>query len=509
MKQNVWKFGKQHKVTFIGTFLIGILTYFYTMSNHFLTFDSMWNLYSKQDMLSSGRPFLTYACRISSDYDLPAVNGILAIFYLALTAVVLVDIYKIKNAIIGMLMGGMLVTFPSVISSFCYAYTVDGYMLAVLLTTLALWCTERYSKGWIAGIFLSGFGIGIYQAYFSYLIVLCIVCVLLLVLEEEKLAQILKKIGAYAGMGAGGYLFYIASFRGMLAIKQTPLSGYQGTDQVLNFSLAGIPQGMKAAWTSFYQFARWGHAFTTTGAMKVLYFSILVVGVVLYMCAFLQKKRYGTPGHLVLTILCVIALPFGLCVFAILVPDVLIHMLMRFSWVVLFLFVLILLDRMELWGKWKSYQGLMQRVVQILFIAYIFEFAVMANIVAFNMEERYEKTYGLCLRILDRLEQQEEYETGMPVALLGGVLDAEYYPTTSITEEDLSAYFGAGGDLCINSTEKFAEFCKHYLNATITTIPAMEEERLTQTPEFVDMGKFPKETCIQQIEGVWVIKING
>ena len=73
----------QWKAAFSGTFLIGFLTYFYTMSHHFLTYDSMWNLYSAQDMITSGRQFLTYACRISSDYDLPALNGILAIFYLS------------------------------------------------------------------------------------------------------------------------------------------------------------------------------------------------------------------------------------------------------------------------------------------------------------------------------------------------------------------------------------------------------------------------------------------
>ena len=34
----------------------------------------------------------------------------------------------------------------------------------------------------------------------------------------------------------------------------------------------------------------------------------------------------------------------------------------------------------------------------------IFEFAVTANTVYFTLNERYEKTYGLCLRLVDRLE---------------------------------------------------------------------------------------------------------
>ena len=67
---------------FVSCMVIGLLTYGYLMSNHFLTHDSMWNLYSDQNMITSGRQFLQFACGISSYYDLPWFNGLLAIFYL-------------------------------------------------------------------------------------------------------------------------------------------------------------------------------------------------------------------------------------------------------------------------------------------------------------------------------------------------------------------------------------------------------------------------------------------
>ena len=139
----------------------------------------------------------------------------------------------------------------------------------------------------------------------------------------------------------------------------------------------------------------------------------------------------------------------------------------------------------------------------------IFQFGIVANIIAFNMNERYEKTYAICVRMVDRLEQTEGYETGTKVALLGGVLDASYYPDTDITQGDLVGYFGVSGTMCIGDTAKFAEFSEHYLNVTIKTIPLSEELQIAQTEEFAQMPKFPAEGSIGFIGDVLVIKWNG
>ena len=100
---------------FVSCMVIGLLTYGYLMSNHFLTHDSMWNLYSDQNMITSGRQFLQFACGISSYYDLPWFNGLLAIFYLAITSVLVVEGLGIRSHINAALSAGIIVTFPSVI----------------------------------------------------------------------------------------------------------------------------------------------------------------------------------------------------------------------------------------------------------------------------------------------------------------------------------------------------------------------------------------------------------
>lgn len=510
----------QWKSCFIWTCIIGFLTYFYTISHHFLSYDSVWNLYSDQDMISSGRPFLQYACQISSFYDLPAVNGFLAVFYLALTAVIIVEIFEIRSNWTAAVIGGFSVTFPSIIETFCHTYTVDGYMLAVLLITLAFFLTNRFRFGFIPGILLTAFSIGVYQAYFSYLIALCIIYLLVYLTECAQIKMILQKSARYLLMGVGGYALYLIGLRGMLLIKDAALSGYQGSDAVFSFSPQSLIENIPATIRSVFVLTAWGNVFTTTEPMKVAYIVLLLSAVILYICRFVQKKCYKSIFHVVFALALILVLPFGLNLITLMNPNVFYTLLMRYSWMTVFIFPAILSDRLLACGEQISVRSLrqekhrrfpliMRSLVSVFSAVMIFEFGIVANIVAFNMEERYEKSYALCIRLVDRLEQTPGYQTGMEVALLGGLPSQVSYPPTSVTTKDLSGYFGASGEVCFSSTERFATFCAHYLNVTITTISGEREIALVGTEEFQNMPHFPAEGSIRLIDGVWVIKINN
>lgn len=505
------KIKPQWKVAFIGTILIGLLTYAYTMSSHFLTYDSMWNLYSNQDMITSGRQFLMYACGISSYYDLPWLNGLLAVFYLAVTAVVVVEGLEIQSKVGALLTGGLLVTFPSVASTFCYTYTIDGYMLAVLLAALAFLLTDRKKWGFAGGIVLLGISMGIYQAYLSFTIVLCILRLFLDLIEKDAVKEIFSKIWRYIVMGIGSYIFYVVTLKLMLKIKGSEISGYQGTDRIGSFSLRELPDGLKSAWENFINFARWSNVLTTTDIMKYAFVLVSVLAVILFLFLFIREKRYKSIVRMIMMLVLVAVIPFGATIVNILSPDTYFHLLMRHPWALFFVFAVAVCERLALDGRkiWRITKKVMVYSVCLCSVIMIFSFAVMANIVAFNMNERYEKTYATCIRILDRIEQTEGYTTGTKVAILGGYPDYNNYPATDITGEDLISYFGSNGELSVNSTEKYAEFFKHYMNATITTIPESEEINLTQTKEFLEMPKFPAKGSVGFIEDVLVIKLNG
>ncbi len=496
---------------FAACFVIGLLTYGFFMANRFLTYDSLWNIHWNQDMITSGRQFLTYACSISSDYDLPWLNGVLAIFYLAVTSVLLVEIFEIRGHIAAALAAGLLVTFPSVTSTFCYSYTVDGYMLAVLLITLAFYLTQRQKRGFLPGAVLVGISLGIYQAYLSYLMILCILTLLLLILKEQNVKALAIRIGKYAVMGAGGYAFYLISLKLMLAVKGVSLSGYQGVDQLNSFSFSELPAGLQSAWKSFEQFARYENVLTTTSAMTFAFVALALLGVGMYAYLFLREKTRKRWLMVISAVVLVIAIPFCATVINVISPQTHHHLLMRNAWSLFFIFVVVLMERCAGYAtsREQKVKGALSLAVMLCSALLILEFGKMANIAGFNMQERYEKNYGLALRIVEQLEETPGYEHGMKVAILGGEPDESIFPSTDITGEDLVGYFGVAGDYSLNSTEKFATFMSHFLNVTITTIEYEEELELAGSPEFQEMEKFPYEGCIRRIGDVWVVKLNG
>lgn len=505
------KIKPQWKWAFLACFISGILTFGYTMTNHFLSYDSLWNLISDQDMITSGRQFLTYVCGISTDYDLPWLNGVLAIFYMSVTAVLVVEGLGIKSKYLAGIAGMILVTFPSMASTFCYSYTIDGYMLGVLLAAAAFLLADRKKWGFLGGIVMLGVSLGIYQAYVSFTILLCILKLLLMVLDGEKIKDILVKAIRYVTMGFFAYIFYYVTLQLMLKMKNVTLSDYQGIDGIETFSPADIPKGINGAYRQFFSFLRSPGALATNKVMHFCVICLIMIGFVIYLWKFFTGKMENKIQRFVLAVLLVAVIPVGATLICVMEPNVYFHLIMRLPWALFFVFILALAEKIPDVSKemLKRVKTTLAAAVCVLSVILVSQFTITANVVSFNMEERYEKTYGLCLRIVDRLEQTPGYKTGDKVALIGGGVDQGFYPYTDFTSAYLKGYFGVEGVLTIQDTEKFVTFCMHYLNVTMVNASLTEQLKVIETDEFKAMSNFPGEDSIQKIGEIWVVKLNG
>jgi hypothetical protein len=208
-------------------------------------------------------------------------------------------------------------------------------------------------------------------------------------------------------------------------------------------------------------------------------------------------------------------LPLGINMVNIMSQDIYYNMMVKWSWILPFVYVITLSDRVrpeidkdsKITFKEVFKKQWLSIIVVITTFVMVYNFIVISNIAYYNMNERYEKSYAFALRIVDRLEQMEDYKAGDKIALLGGI--PREYPSTDITVKDVEYYTGSSGDLIYSSSTAFASFIYHYLNVTVTTLTFDEEMELVRTEEFENMPCFPDEASIQKINGVWVIKING
>src|SRR5690606_13411018 len=87
----------QWQTAFISAAVFGFLTPMYIFTSSWRDHDGIIRIYSPQQGFQMGRFFLTPFSGIGSYFELPWINGILSGFYLALTAVVLTELFRLKK----------------------------------------------------------------------------------------------------------------------------------------------------------------------------------------------------------------------------------------------------------------------------------------------------------------------------------------------------------------------------------------------------------------------------
>ena len=90
---------KEYAYPFMAAVIVGLITHMFLFVNKLPNADAMTSFYFDQNMVTSGRWFLTVVCGISSYYDLNWVIGILSILYVGVAAVIDKDLSSAKLAI--------------------------------------------------------------------------------------------------------------------------------------------------------------------------------------------------------------------------------------------------------------------------------------------------------------------------------------------------------------------------------------------------------------------------
>ncbi len=512
----IWNYIKhrlkpESKVAFVVAVVIGLLIHMPIMMQDIPNHDGLDSMYFDQNMITSGRWFLTIACGLSSYYTLPWLIGLLAVVYLGLAAAVLTEFLELKQNWVIILVSGLLVSFPTLTATFAYVFTMDGYMMAVLLAVLSVFFTKKYKWGFVAGGACLAFSMGIYQAYLAFAVLLSIYGILMIAMEagnvKEKILRSLKYL--YMGIiGAGGYYVILQI---LLKIQGKELASYQGINEMGSVERAGLVDIIKKMYLDFFGFTLKGNVLTNNTFSVYAMGGLVVLTVFVLVIRMICKKWFKSPWFYVLLGLLAVGLPIATNMILFISPNVTYHALMRYQWVLYPILMLAFVADSELKtdtgganGKMVWVQWLTLLVTGIL----VWNYGVTDNIAYSNMQKKYEKTYNYCVRLLDRIEQTEGYYQGIPIAMVGVVGD-EAYPVTDITEDVTSNLIGTGGDYLIYTGQNYKLFMEHYLGASLNILPADAMGDMYYNDAYVQMHSFPAQDSIQIIDGVMYIKTEN
>lgn len=525
------KIRKTWKLAFFSAFIIGFLVHIFKFTNMLPNWDALHNFYNSQNMVATGRWFLTVACGFSSYFDIPWFTGLLCLVYMSLTAAVVAEVFRMENPCLIVLTSGLLVSFPAVTATFSYEYTADGYMLAMLLAALSVSFSrmEDIDKSHWKQLILSAVCIclacGIYQAYLSFAFVLAVCYFMTELLENKRTtAQYWKWIAAQVIIYGCALAGYYVLWKLCLKVQGFTASSYQGLDQVGVLDIAGlIGMLLKIVKQFMLFFLEWNileHGVTVYSVLNILFLISFTAGVLI---ALVKSGCMKRKQHLILFLLCLAALPVGCYICYLTSPRVFYHALMLQSICLLYIFVAVLFER------W--FQPKFSNLAMLLLAAIVFHNSLTANIYYTLMDQSMKRTQATMTEISTRIHLLDDGSIRY-VVFFGG--------TNSWGQEDhfIGGHLRELGpwkkiDKTLVSPMFLATYCdfdlSYYRSRNLEypivewgpelpapddwkfrfPAPGLEEQaRLQQTEEVKNMPSWPARDSIQVIGDTIVVKLS-
>ena len=163
------------KWTFAASVVFGLIAHLYMLTNKLPNHDDIFHLFQCDYGTQSGRWFLPTVLQWDGDFSMPWLIGVLGILCLAGTACITTSLFHIRRPLACIITAALLVSFPTVASTFTYMFTADAYFFGLFLAAFAAFAVARFAIiGLPVGAVALILSMGIYQSYFPVATVLLV-----------------------------------------------------------------------------------------------------------------------------------------------------------------------------------------------------------------------------------------------------------------------------------------------------------------------------------------------
>lgn len=411
------KVKSEWKIAFIATVILGFLIHSYRFTNILLNHDALYNYYSSQNIVGSGRWFLSLVCGISSYYNLPWAIGVLSILFIALTTIVICEIFEIKNPVLSIIIGGILVSFPAITDTFYFEFTADGYMIAMFLSALAVrfaLIKEHRIQYLVASGICICLACGIYQAYVSFALLLAVAYFITKIFEgqysnKEYLIWIRNEIIIYAA----AMIVYYVVWKLCMHFEHFDATTYLGIDRLGQMNIHNIYGAIYSTVVGFILFLfDWNifeHGLTTWSAINIIF---VFAACVVLITAIVKSNIIKRKLQFCLGILAVISMPFIIYLWYFSSASVVYSTRMLQSFALIYIMIAVLADR------WLNVRY--STMVGAILAIFIFINGITANVFYYYMQRCNQQSYANAIEIATRIHELDD-GTITKIAIGGGM----------------------------------------------------------------------------------------
>ncbi len=496
----------QWKFCFWAAIIVGLIAHGYKILNWLPNWDSLVFRYDSQNMIGLGRWFLPVVCSFSSFYDLPFLNGVIAIVFHALSSVFICRILNVERKLTAVLIGAVIVTFPTVTSVLMYNYVADGYSIAFFLSTLAAWFMTKEKPRYIISAFLIALSTGIYQAYITVTIVLILIKLIdEIIYYNLSFVKVLKHSIKMLATGLVGIVLYSVILNLILHAFSLELLDYQGissSSALSEINLIGSLYSIKETFMNcFFDISEGVNVYF------VLNVFVFVFTVAHYLKYIVVNKLYKKPINVLMIVILSVSLLFGAGALAFINAGIDYHNLMLMGYVVFYLFFIILYERGS--DSNETHRYVKCWIILLTVITIVANQIVISNISYHKAQIAYEKSYGVLIRIADRVEQTEGTENCDKILVLGALDNSSDYSVnlapdiTGITD----GYIIRADDETVGQSV-FCSAFNDYCDKNYSFVSGEEKKNLTNNESVKTMEEWPSQNCVRVVEDTIVIKLG-
>lgn len=485
------------KYAFFTAIILGILAHFTLYSQLITTTDGFHfgtRYYAGAWEISLGRWFIVILNILRYGLVSPAHITFFSIFILAITSILIVDIFEIKNKVTAIITSACIVLAPFVYQTLLYEFTADAYFIALLLSVLTVFFYKRKNK--ILSIISIVLLMAIYQSYINVVMFLGLSLIILnLIQDKQTIDEAIKDFFIYYIVCFIGILLYYIVTLVILKITGIQLSDYSGasTNGILNI-IQNLPKGIFQSYYRTYSYFFNDLIINNSVYKREILYAIMYI--FLLINVLLQKDKTK-----VLTILCFIIIsPIMIAFSEVLIVNRNINILMSAS---LICPILLCAKFIEIQDTHK-----MLKYGQIIVICIIlYTYAIMGEATYTTLQQNYEQVYTKLIRVVDKIESHEEFKEGMKVAFVG---EFEYFNKLDVYELGNGDFTFLGVFRSVQNASLEGILKERFgANFIVYDIRAESEENYAQlNQELSKMEAFPKEECIKVIDDIMLVKLN-
>ena len=330
----------KHKESFFFAVFIGLLTYMYMMTNKLPNWDEVMAMFSKGTTIMEGRWGLGFTALLFPNFSLPWLWGCVSIGIVGITACLIIEIFEIRNRALKLILAGLMVSFPSLVSTFAYMFTLPSYALALFLSVFAVYtaiCSKKPIVKTVVPCVSLILSMSIYQAYLPVSVCLFMIYVIqmLLVGEPDHLRRDFFRFIAIIAVSCGTY--YLIT---KLVLAYCHTSFNSSAQSALDFE--GIPFNIASAYLHFIAyFIRPSACLVTTPLSRIVHI-ILILCILWRLAAVLKKKKSVLVSVLVIGMLSLF--PLGVNMLFLFIKPQSIGAMELYGFYTLYVLVAVILD---------------------------------------------------------------------------------------------------------------------------------------------------------------------